>query len=58
MWTLIVFVHAGMLSNADSMAITSVPNFFNEVLCQTAGKKTESLTNNTRKDIRWVCVKQ
>jgi len=58
MWTLIVFVHAGILSNADSMAVTSVANFTNEVSCQTAGKKTESLTNNTRKDIRWVCVKQ
>ena len=53
MWTLIVFVHVG-----DSMAVTSVANFTNEVSCQTAGKKTESLTNNTRKDIRWVCVKQ
>ena len=58
MWTLIVFVHAGPLSNADSMAITSVANLTSEVACQTAGKKTESLTNNTTKDVRWVCVKQ
>lgn len=58
MWTLIVFVHAGMLSTGDNMAITSVANFTNEVACQTAGSKSESLVSKTKKDIRWVCVKQ
>jgi hypothetical protein len=58
MWTLIVFVHAGLLSEADSMAITSVANLTSEVACQTAGKKSESLVSRTKKDIRWVCVKQ
>ncbi len=57
-WILILFVHAGALSNADSMALTSVPGFRNEAICQTAGRASEALTKVTTKNTRWVCVKQ
>jgi hypothetical protein len=57
-WILILFVHAGALSNADSMALTSVPGFRNEATCQTAGRASEALTKTTTKNTRWVCVKQ
>jgi hypothetical protein len=57
-WILILFVHAGMLSEKDSMALTSVSGFKTEAACQTAGKQSEALTKRTTKEVRFVCVKQ
>lgn len=57
-WILVLFVHAGTLSNADSMAITNVPGFKTEAACQSAGVAAESLAKRTTKEIRYVCVKQ
>ena len=57
-WILILFVHAGMLSEKDSMALTSVPGFKTEAACQAAGKQSETLTKRTTKEVRFVCVKQ
>ena len=57
-WVLVLFVHAGMLSGKDSMALSSVPGFKTEAACQAAGKAGEALTKGTTKDTRFVCVKQ
>ncbi len=57
-WVLVLFVHAGMLSEKDSMALTSVPGFKTEANCQAAGKAAEALTKTTTKNTRFVCVKQ
>jgi hypothetical protein len=57
-WVLILFVHAGMLSDKDSMALTNVPGFATEAICQAAGKQAESLTKRTTKEVKFVCVKQ
>lgn len=57
-WILVLFVHAGMLSEKDSMALTSVPGFKTEAACQVAGKQTESLAKRTTKEVKFVCVKQ
>lgn len=57
-WILVLFVHAGMLSEKDSMAITSVSGFKSESACQAAGKQSEALTKRTTKEVRFVCVKQ
>ncbi len=57
-WVLVLFVHAGMLSGKDSMALTSVSGFKTEASCQAAGKASEALTKGTTKDTRFVCVKQ
>ena len=57
-WVLILFVHAGMLSEKDSMGITSVPGFKTEAACLTAGKTSEALVKRTTKDLKFVCVKQ
>jgi hypothetical protein len=57
-WILVLFVHAGMLSEKDSMALTSVPGFKTEAACQAAGKQSEALTKRTTKEVRFVCVKQ
>jgi hypothetical protein len=57
-WVLILFVHAGMLSEKDSMAITTVSGFKSETVCMTAGKQSEALVKRTTKEVRFVCVKQ
>lgn len=57
-WILILFVHAGVLSNADSMALTNVPGFSTEAACQAAGKQSNSLVTKTTKEVKFVCVKQ
>ena len=57
-WVLILFVHAGMLSEKDSMAITTVSGFKSEAVCTTAGKQSEALVKRTTKEVRFVCVKQ
>ncbi len=57
-WILILFVHAGVLSDKDSMALTTVPGFKTEANCQAAGRAAEVLTKATTKATRWVCVKQ
>ncbi len=57
-WILVLFVHAGMLSGKDSMALTTVPGFKTEAACQAAGKASEALTKTTTKETRYVCVKQ
>jgi hypothetical protein len=57
-WVLVLFVHAGALSNADSMALTTVPGFKLESTCQAAGIKSQALAQLTTKEVRFVCVKQ
>lgn len=57
-WILVLFVHAGMLSDKDSMALTTVPGFKTESACLAAGKASEALTKGTTKNTRFVCVKQ
>lgn len=56
-WVLVLFVHAGVLSGKDSMALTNVAGFKTEASCQAAGKASEALTKTTTKDTRFVCVK-
>jgi hypothetical protein len=57
-WVLVLFVHAGVLSNADSMALTTVPGFKLEATCQAAGVKSQTLGQHTTKQVKFVCVKQ
>ena len=57
-WVLVIFLHAGMLSDKDSMALTTVPGFKSEVACQNAGRQSEALAKRTTKEVRFVCLKQ
>lgn len=57
-WILIVFVHAGVLSDKDSMALTNVPGFSAQAECEAAGRAAERLTQGTTKNTRWVCVQK
>ena len=58
MWTLVLFMHAGMLSDKDSMTSTVVPNFKTEAVCMAAGKQSASLVKGTTKELKFVCLKQ
>jgi hypothetical protein len=57
-WVLVLFLHAGMLSQKDSMAMTTVPGFKTEASCQAAGKVSEDLGKRTTKEVKFVCLKQ
>lgn len=57
-WILVLFVHAGMLSDKDSMALTNVSGFKTQASCEAAGRASEALTKSTTKNTRWVCIKQ
>jgi len=57
-YVLVLFLHAGMLSQKDSMALTTVPGFRTEAACLAAGKASEALGQRTTKEVRFVCLKQ
>jgi len=56
-WILIIFIHAGVLSPKDSMAITNVPGFATEQACMAAGRKSEELGRGNTKEVKFVCVR-
>lgn len=57
-YILVLFLHAGMMSEKDSMALTTVPGFKTEAACLAAGKQSEVLARRTTKEVRFVCLKQ
>lgn len=57
-WILVLFVHAGMLSEKDSMAITTITGFKTESSCLAAGKAADPLVKRTTKEVKFVCLKQ
>jgi hypothetical protein len=56
-WLLILFAHAGIMSDKDSMALTTA-TFGNEAACIAAGEQAKKMANNTLKVIKYTCVKQ
>ena len=56
MWVLILFAHAGALSNSDSMALTNVSGFKTQAQCQAAGDQAKRMNFGTTKVIKFVCV--
>lgn len=57
-WVLILFIHAGVLSGKDSMALTAIGKFQSEAACKAAGAKTDTLVTLTTKQNRYVCVER
>ena len=55
-WTLILFAHAGVMSNTDSMALTTVSGFRSQQECIAAGKAAEKMTTATTKVMKFTCV--
>lgn len=56
LWTLILFAHVGMMSDKDSMALTSVPGFRTQQECQTAGENAKKMAGGTTKVIKYTCA--
>lgn len=56
MWALILFAHAGVMSDTDSMALTTVPGFRTQQECVVAGKASERMAVATTKVIKFTCV--
>lgn len=57
MWALILFAHVGVLGSGNSNALTSVPGFENQQLCQAAGEQSKRLADGSVKIIAYTCVK-
>jgi hypothetical protein len=55
-WTLILFAHAGIMSDKDSMALTTVPGFRTQQECRAAGEESKRLASSTTKVIKYTCV--
>lgn len=58
MFTLILFIYAGVMSKGDSVALVNAGDFKTESACVAAGKKSEDLVKSTFKDTRFVCLKK
>jgi len=58
MWTLIIFIHASILSSDDSVALTNIPKFKTEQSCINAGNEAHKLTELTVKVLKFTCVQQ
>ena len=55
-WTLILFAHAGIMSDKDSMALTNIPGFRSQQECRTAGEEAKRMALTTTKVIKYTCV--
>ena len=56
-WILILFAHAGAMSDKDSMALASVEGFKTEQACVAAGNQATKMAAYTTKVIKYTCVK-
>lgn len=56
-WILILFAHAGAMSDKDSMALTTVEGFKSEQACVAAGNQATKMASMTTKVIKFTCVK-
>jgi hypothetical protein len=57
-FVLIIWIHAAILSNVDSMTMFSVPGFFTREACEQAGKDSKVLVRMTVKSLEYVCIEQ
>jgi len=55
-WTLILFAHAGIMSDKDSMALTNVTGFRTQAECRAAGEESKRMASSTTKVIKYTCV--
>jgi hypothetical protein len=57
-FVLVIFIHAGVLSKGDSMAVGVVPGFSTQAECTAAGNAANGLVGGTVKDARFVCLQR
>lgn len=56
MWTLVIYIYAGMLAKGDSVALTSVPGFTSKPACIAAADETKGFVSGSTKKIEHACV--
>lgn len=56
MYTLIIFIYAGILAKGDSVALDHVPGFETKAACEQAGAATKKFVKGTAKEHEYVCV--
>jgi len=54
-WVLILFIHAGVLSEKDSNSMTTTV-FATEQHCEAAGKAAAKMVQLTTKSVKYTCV--
>ena len=57
-YVLILFMSIGVMSDKDSMALTSIPGFYKQEDCMNAGKAAVQTFARGTKDGKFVCVLQ
>lgn len=55
-FTLIISMYAGLWSRGDSVALTHIEGFKSKQSCEVAGNSAKTMANETKKDIKFVCV--
>lgn len=55
-WVLVIYIYVGMWGNTDSVTVTTVP-MASEEACNVAGNQLGSLVQGSRKEVRFVCIK-
>lgn len=56
MWTLVIYIYAGMLSDSDSVALTHVDGLRTQQECQAAGETGKKLVAGSKKEYRYICL--
>ena len=56
MWTLIIYIYAGVFARGDSVTLLSVNGFNSQQTCEVAAMKASGLPANSTKEFRYVCV--
>lgn len=55
-WTLIIYIFAGPWATSDSVTVAATPMATQEI-CMQAGKDLDSLVSGSKKEVRFVCVR-
>lgn len=56
MYTLILFMFIGVLSEKDSMALTNIEGFKTKQQCELSGQQTITLFAKGTKEGKYICV--
>ncbi len=57
-FVLVLYIYAGVLAKGDSVTVTTVSDFPNLAMCQSAGKESALLVESSSKNLRYVCLRK
>lgn len=55
-WTLVIYIYAGVMAKGDSVSLATVPGFTSESQCKEAGAASKPLVAGSLKEFRFVCI--